>query len=171
MLDAGAAPLAILGAVLLINLRLVAYATSISPQWRTAPLPWKLIASYVFVDPAYVIATQRAKQPDAPASDRYLRSYYTGAAATLWVTWLVWCGLGVTLGSQVTHVVPAQTLADLMLVSMLAMLARDLGTRIAAAAGLGLGGPALLLPAGSGTTVAAVAACGIAASLAWRRLT
>jgi predicted branched-subunit amino acid permease len=171
MLDAGAAPLAIVGVIILINLRLVAYATSMSPLWRTAPVWWKLAASYIFIDPAYVIATERARRSDLPIAEKDLRQYFAGAAVTLWLTWLVWCGLGVTLGSQVTRVVPTSSLADLMLVSMLAPLAKDLGTRTAAIGGVVLALPALLLPGGSGPTVAAATAVLIAAWVVWRRLT
>lgn len=43
MVDNGAAPVAMFGAVLLINLRMVAYATALSPQWRSAPVWWKAL--------------------------------------------------------------------------------------------------------------------------------
>jgi predicted branched-subunit amino acid permease len=168
MLDEGAAPLAIVAIIAMISLRLVAYSTTMSPHWRGAPRWWTAVASYVLVDPAYLIATQRRARPER-RDERWHRRYYLGAAVTLWVTWLINCGIGVTLGAHLAGHVPAGVLADLMLVSMAAALARDLGSRVAVTVALVLGVPAVLLPAGTGATVVALVAMATAA-IAERRL-
>ncbi|MCZ4609914.1 AzlC family ABC transporter permease [Streptomyces sp. Lzd4kr] len=166
MYEAGAAPAVIILAVAMISLRLVAYSTALSPLWRTAPTWWKALAANVLVDPSYVIAMQQVERDGAPQDARALqwhRRYYLGAALTLWVTWPIGCGIGVALGAQAVRLLPMGTLADLMLVCMLGLLVKDYGTRVAGGAGLVLGVPAVVLPAGMGPAVAALAAVAMAA--------
>lgn len=164
MLDVSAAPVSIIAAILLINVRLVGYSTALTPGWRTAPRWWTALASYVLVDPAYVIATEARSDERSSRSVRWHRQYYLGAAGTMWATWLVICGAGVLLGTTVGDLIPATVLADLMLVSMVVILAQDRGTRVAAAAGLSFGIPAVLAPGGLGVTIATLLAVAVAAA-------
>lgn len=160
LLGAGASPVVVVATVALVNLRLLGYATAMSPHWRGASRRWTAGASYVLIDPSYLIATERRERAirDGEAlDDRWHRQFYLGAAGTLFLTWPLVCAVGVTVGSRVP-LLPTGALADLMLVSMVAAVARDAGSRVAAAVAFGVGFPAVLLPGGTGTTVAAAVA-------------
>src|SRR5262245_9661773 len=59
MLDAGAAPVAVIVTVLVISLRFVLYSAALAPYWRNTPLWWRLLGGYLLVDPSFVVGIER----------------------------------------------------------------------------------------------------------------
>jgi branched chain amino acid efflux pump len=160
MLDAGAAPAAVVVTVALVNLRLLAYAAVLAPVWRTADRRWTALACYLVLDPVYVVVTDPRLSPGGPAHGAdvgWHRRFHLGAGALTWVAWVAACGAGTLLGPAVGTLLPVGTVVDLMLGAMVAMLVRDRGTAAAAAAGLAIGLPAAALPAGAGPVLAGLA--------------
>jgi predicted branched-subunit amino acid permease len=163
-LESGSPVVVLVAVVLLVNARMVAYAASLSPTWRTAPWWWTAVASYLLIDPAYLIGTEQEQSgpTEDPAVLHRRRAHYLGAAATLWITWLVNCALGVVLGGRLTAFLPAAVIAELMLGCIVALLISSRATRVAAVTGFTLGLPAALLPSSVGAPVAALLAIGVA---------
>jgi branched chain amino acid efflux pump len=97
MLDAGVAPIAVVAAALIINLRLIFYSATMACYWRGTPWWWRLLAAYLLVDPSLAVGL-----------DGYGRlvdrgrghAYYFGGAALLWVSWLAAIGVGATVGAD-----------------------------------------------------------------------
>lgn len=171
LVDAGASAALVIGIVVLINARMVAYAAALSPAWRTAPPWWTAMASYVLVDPAYLISTEHgpARATDEPEVHRRQRQHYLGAAVTLWLTWLVNCAVGVIVGGRLSAYLPGGLVGELMLASIVAMSMSSSASRLAASLGFALGVPAALLPFSLGAPLACLTAIAVTASLTGRR--
>jgi predicted branched-subunit amino acid permease len=101
----GAAHLAVLGVLahgsgwaaaaavgLLVNARLTAYATSMAPQWRSAPGGQRVLAALMLTDVAWALARDRREGH---------RQFYLGAAGTLFVGWPALVTVGVVAGHWV----------------------------------------------------------------------
>lgn len=166
LLGQGAGVALLLGTVALVNLRLAAYGASLAGHWRSAPRWWRLVASYLLVEPSYAVASEDLETGGDPLRHRW---YYLGAGVTLWVGWQVVTLVGLLGGERVTHVVPADVALVLALLGMLVPMARRSGdAALAAAVGL-LGGLVFAgLPLGTGTLVAGAGGV-VAASVAKRR--
>lgn len=107
MLGAGAAPVAVIMTVIVINLRLVIYSAAMAPYWRGMPLWWRLLGGYLLVDPSFVVGIQRygrgrdARPPEPARPDRRgAHAYYLGGAMALWVAWIASITLGATAGGR-----------------------------------------------------------------------
>ena len=55
MLDAGAAPIVVVVAALVINIRLLLYSATMAPYWRGTPWWWRLLAAYLLIDPSLAV--------------------------------------------------------------------------------------------------------------------
>jgi predicted branched-subunit amino acid permease len=139
---------------LLINMRLAAFATSMVPEWRTAPLRLRLIAAVMLVDAPWALSRGRAD-----------RNFFLGAAAALFVAWPVMVTAGMLLGGwlsalAVTGILPALSLGALVVprlrVRPIAWAACGAVVTALATAGLPAG-TSLALCAAVGCTVATVA--------------
>jgi predicted branched-subunit amino acid permease len=132
LLESGGPVVVLVAVVLLVNARMIAYAASLSPTWRTAPWWWTAVASYLLIDPAYLIGTGQgqAGPTDDPAALHRRRQHYLGAAVTLWITWLVNCALGVVLGGRLAAFLPSAVIAELMLGCIVALLISNRATRV-----------------------------------------
>jgi predicted branched-subunit amino acid permease len=51
MLDAGAAPVVVVAAALIINIRLIFYSATMARHWRGTPWWWRFVAAYLLIDP------------------------------------------------------------------------------------------------------------------------
>jgi predicted branched-subunit amino acid permease len=99
---------------LLVNARLTAYAAAMAPQWRGASWRQRWAAGVVLTDASWALA--RARTHD-------YRSYYFGAALTLFVGWPVLVSVGVLVGDQLSaspaaHLLPALTLGTLVVTQL-----------------------------------------------------
>jgi predicted branched-subunit amino acid permease len=55
MLNAGAAPLVVVAAALVINVRLIFYSATMARHWRGTPRWWQFLAAYLLIDPSFAV--------------------------------------------------------------------------------------------------------------------
>jgi predicted branched-subunit amino acid permease len=115
LLDSGAATLAVIGTVLVINLRLVLYSAALSRYWRHTPLWWRLLAGYLLIDPSFVVGERRYGD-DRAAPGGPAHAFYLGAALALWAGWLVAVGAGAVAGAVVPPGLHLELLVPLYLI-------------------------------------------------------
>jgi branched chain amino acid efflux pump len=160
MLDAGAAPLAVIATVLLINIRLFLYSAAMAVHWRGTPLWWRLLAGYLLVDPSFVVGINRYGQPGN--RDR-AHAHYLGAAILLWVTWLAAIAAGATAGTQLPGWLQLEFLIPLYLVGQVVPKLHPGATRRAAVTAAAVAASAIAAPMHLGLAIGIVT--GIAAGL------
>ena len=95
MLDAGAAPVVVVAAALIINIRLIFYSATMARHWRGTPWWWRLVAAYLLIDPSFAVGLDGYRRL---GRDR-AHAYYLGGAVLLWVSWLAAIGAGATVGA------------------------------------------------------------------------
>jgi len=116
LLNAGAATVAVIVTVLVINLRLVLYSAAMANYWRGTPLWWRLLAGYLLVDPSFVVGIERyAVEPDR----RRAHMHYLGGAIVLWFGWLAAMAVGATVGASVPSGLHLEMLVPLFLIGEL----------------------------------------------------
>ena len=91
LLDAGATVPVIVGVTLLINLRVALYSADLAPHWRGTGRGWKVLASYLIVDPSYAVGQEGYARHGATVTGH---AYYLGAALALWVGWQIEVAIG-----------------------------------------------------------------------------
>ena len=96
MLDAGAAPVVVVTAALIINIRLIFYSATMARHWRGTPWWWRLVAAYLLIDPSFAVGLDGYRR----LADRgRAHAHYFGGAVLLWVSWLAAIGAGATAGA------------------------------------------------------------------------
>lgn len=148
---------------LLINARMVAYAASLAPHWRTASARSRVAAAAMLTDATWGLTHNH---PSDSAAVR--RRFYFGAGLTLWFAWPAFVTMGVLLGGWVQDV-PVATLLPTMTLG--AMVVPQLRTRPGLAAGTAATGVAAAtagMDGGLALALAAAAGAG-AAGLVHRR--
>jgi branched chain amino acid efflux pump len=95
MLDAGAAPVVVVAAALIINIRLVFYSATMARHWRSTPWWWRLVAAYLIVDPSVAVGLDGYRRLGPGRA----HAHYLGGAVLLWVAWLAAIGAGATVGA------------------------------------------------------------------------
>jgi predicted branched-subunit amino acid permease len=161
MLDAGASPVAVIIAALLINARLIFYSAAMAPHWRGTPMWWRLLAGYLLVDPSFVVGVDRYRQSgDRPGA----HAHYLGAGLVLWVTWLAAIAVGAVAGVRLPGWLHLEFLVPLYLVGQVVPRLASASTRRAAVIAAAVAVLAVAAPMHLGIPVAIVA--GIAAGLA-----
>lgn len=159
LLDEGAAPLVVVGTVLAVNARLVAYSGAMAPWWHGTSRGFRTLAAYVLVDPTYAVGDDGYRRH---ADRRHGHAHYLGAAAVLWVAWLAAVAVGIVAGGAVPD---PDLLALVVPLYLIAEVARTVATRPAVAAAVvgavaGLAGSSLPFHTG----VAVAIAAGVAAA-------
>jgi predicted branched-subunit amino acid permease len=130
LLDAGAAPVVVVIAVLAINLRLVMYSASMTPHWAGTPRRWQALAAYLLVDPSFAVG---AAGYDTIADRRRAHRHYLGGGITLWVAWLLAIAIGATAGTGLPRSLQLEMVIPLFLVGEVVTKVRDRATAAAAA--------------------------------------
>src|SRR6516165_4573654 len=95
MLDAGAAPVVVVTAALIINIRLIFYSATMARYWRGTPWWWRLVAAYLLVDPSVAVGLEGYRRLGRGRG----HAHYLGGAVLLWVSWLAAIGAGITAGA------------------------------------------------------------------------
>jgi branched chain amino acid efflux pump len=142
---------------LLINARMVAYAASLAPHWRTASARSRVAAAAMLTDATWGLTVNH---PSDSAAGR--RRFYFGAGFTLWLGWPAFVTVGVLLGRWVQHVpvatlLPAMTLGALVVPQLRTrpgLTAGAVATGVAAVTSGLDGGLALVLAAAAGASAA-----------------
>ena len=162
MLDAGAAPVVVVAAALIINIRLIFYSATMARHWRGTPWWWRLVAAYLLIDPSLAVGLDGYRRL---GRDR-AHAYYLGGAVLLWVCWLIAIGIGAVAGTGLPAWLHLEFVIPLYLVgqviSRLADPSRRRAIFVAAAVAL------LALPAPLQLGIALAIAAGIAAGLTAR---
>jgi predicted branched-subunit amino acid permease len=97
MLDAGAAPVAILVSALLVNARVIMYGAALAPWFREASVRERLLVAFPLIDPTFFVSSARFERGDLDQRDRL--AYYAGAATTLMLAWMVVQAVGIAAGA------------------------------------------------------------------------
>ena len=95
MLDAGAAPVVVVTAALIINIRLIFYSATMARHWRGTPWWWRLVAAYLLVDPSVAVGLNGYRR----LSPGRAHAHFLGGAVLLWVCWLAAIGVGATVAA------------------------------------------------------------------------
>jgi predicted branched-subunit amino acid permease len=166
MLDAGAAPVAVVVTALVINLRLVLYSAAMASFWRGTPLWWRLLGGYLLVDPSFVVGFDRyAADPER----RRGHAHYLGGAVVLWVGWLVAIAVGATAGARLPDGLHLELLVPLFLIGEIVPKLRVRRTRRATLVSAAVAVACLAVPLHLGIAVGIVA--GVAVGFAPVRTT
>jgi predicted branched-subunit amino acid permease len=150
-----ATPALVVAAGVLINLRLLVYATGLASLWAGSPRLMRLGAAAMVVDALWLLVERRA---GAGGSLRMRRAHYFGCGATLAVAWLLAVTAGAAVGSAPAATAHLGVAVPLCLVSMVVPHLRAPGGWAAVSAA----GAATLAtrswPAGSGLILSMVVA-------------
>jgi branched chain amino acid efflux pump len=95
MLDAGAAPVAVVAVALIINVRLIFYSATMARHWQGTPWWWRLVAGYLLVDPSVAVGLEGYRRLGRERG----HAHYLGGAVLLWVSWLAAIGAGAAAGT------------------------------------------------------------------------
>lgn len=82
----------------IINLRFLLYSASLAPHLRSANAKLKPLLAFLITDQAYVVSILEFESKQKRPHKHW---YYFGAAALMWLTWLVGIVAGALLGAQV----------------------------------------------------------------------
>ncbi len=112
LLDAGAAPVVVIGAALAINLRFVLYSATMAPHWRGMPRWWQGLAASLLVDASVAVGVDGyARTADRRRGHRR----YLGGAGLLWVAWMTAIALGASLGARLPEALHFELVIPLFL--------------------------------------------------------
>jgi predicted branched-subunit amino acid permease len=164
LLRSGSSLVAVIGAALLINVRLLVYSSALAPLWRSARWPVKLLAAATVIDPTWMLAERRAAEPGSVAERR---AHYAGAAICLTLGWVIWVTAGAVLGAVAQSAAPLAVAIPLCLTAIVAPHLHAAGGVAAIAAACGTALATSTWPAGYGIPVAMAAAA--AAGGLWTR--
>ncbi len=95
MLDAGAAPVVVVAAALIINIRLILYSATMARHWRGIPWWWRFVAAYLLIDPSFAVGLEGYGRL---VERGRAHAHYLGGAVLLWASWLAAIGVGATVG-------------------------------------------------------------------------
>lgn len=168
LLDTGAAPVIVIGAVLAINLRFVLYSATMAPHWRGMPRWWQGVAASVLVDASVAVGVDGY----AGAGDRTRgHRHYLGGAAVLWIAWMTAMALGATLGARLPGALHLELVIPLFLAGEVAarITSRAAAHAAVTAACVGALGVAAPFHLGPMLAVGAGVAVGLLADRRWAR--
>jgi predicted branched-subunit amino acid permease len=112
MLNAGAAPIVVVAAALIINVRLIFYSATMARHWRGTPRWWQFAAAYLLIDPSLAVGLDGYERL---GRDRG-HAHYLGGAVLLWVSWLAAIGVGATVGAGLPTWLHLEFVAPLFLI-------------------------------------------------------
>jgi predicted branched-subunit amino acid permease len=98
MLHAGAAALAVVGSVAVVNARMLLYAAALEPRFRGQPQWFRWLAVHFVVDQTFALATAREDLTDPGI----FRRYWLALGGMLTATWTGLVALGVVLGPRLS---------------------------------------------------------------------
>jgi predicted branched-subunit amino acid permease len=165
LLDAGAAPVVVVLAVVAINLRLVLYSATMATHWAGAPAGWQALGALLLIDPSFAVGAEAYEQePDR--SSAHLR--YAGGAVVLWAAWLLAIGIGASAGTGLPAGLRLDLVIPLFLVGELAHRLDDRTMRQAAGVAAAVAIAAATAPLHLGPLLAMIAGIAVATRTAGR---
>lgn len=159
MLGRGAAGVAIVSTVAVINARSLFYSASLRSTLRNQPRWFRWAGPYLLVDPLFALVSEHSgAYREDPAG---LRGYYLGAGGGIWATWLVFIAAGIALGSSVPVGPGQRYAASALLIGFLVPAVRSRSSLCAVIVAVGVaatveGSLGLLLAGGCGALAGAL---------------
>jgi len=160
-----ASALVVVASVAVINLRIGLYSAAMAPHWRGTSRAWRLLASYLLIDPSFAVGSQSY---DGSRSKREAHLHYLGAALVLWVGWLVVTGHGVTVGAVLPAELRLESIGPLYIAALVVMAIRTRAVAVAVGVAVVAAVLASMLPLHLGPAVGMVAGL-LAGSMMLRR--
>ena len=162
LLRGGAGVAVVVTSVLVINARLILYGSSLAPHWSGTGLGFRAAASYLVVDPSFVVGMHRYhKEP------RGGHTHFLAAGITLWVAWQAAMVAGLALGGGVPGWLSLERAVPLFLLAELVRVVKSRPALNAAVIGAAAAVVGSRLPLHGGVLVGAVA--GVTAALVSER--
>ena len=167
LLGDGAPVAVVVLTVLVINLRMLMYAASLSPHLADIPLGRRAAGAYLLTDQAYAVSIVEFRHDTSP-DHRW--QYYLGAALTLWVPWQLSTVTGALVGTSLPEGLPLGFAVPLMFLALLVPAITDRPTLAAAVTSATIATVGAGLPSNLGMLLGALAgiAVGTTVSLARR---
>jgi 4-azaleucine resistance transporter AzlC len=156
LLGDGAPVVVVVLTVLVINLRMLMYAASLSPHMADVPLRRRALGAYLLTDQAYAVSITEFQEPSS-AEHRW--GFYLGAAVTLWLPWQLSTVTGAVVGASLPDAVPLGFAVPLMFLALLVPAVTDRATLAAAVTSATLATLGAGLPSNLGMLLGAL--CGI----------
>ena len=158
LLASSASAAVVVASVAVINLRIGLYSAAMAPHWRGTSTLWRLVASYLLIDPSFAVGT---RSYDGSRPQRQAHLHYLGGALVLWVGWLTVLGIGITAGAALPSQLRLDSIGPLYLVALVVMQVRAAAARAAVTVAVGVAvvtaGLASLLPLHLGPAAGMVA--------------
>jgi predicted branched-subunit amino acid permease len=162
LLDGGTAGAVAVLAALLINARLLVYGAGLAQWFPTTSTRGRLLLAIPLIDQLYLTTTTEFQA--ANRDERARRRFYAGAAAHLWIAWIVAQTGGVLLGRGVPSWLGLDAASPIALSGLLAVsVSSRAASRAALAAGVVMAATA---PLGMPSLLIVAMAAGIASG--WR---
>lgn len=98
LLAAGTPAVVLIATTFIINLRHMLYSATLSPDAEHLSPHWKWLLAYLLTDEAF--APTAVHYADRFVSLEHKHWFWLGSGLTLWLTWQIFTGLGIFLGSQ-----------------------------------------------------------------------
>lgn len=84
----------------IVNLRHLLYSVSLVPYVKNLPQRWKVPLAFGLTDEAFAVVIRRYESPDASPFKHW---YYFGAAIAMYLNWLLFTFVGITLGQIIPN--------------------------------------------------------------------
>lgn len=157
LLAGSASAWVVVASVAVINLRLGLYSAVLAPHWRGTSKAWRLLASYLVIDPSFAVGTASY---DGSRSRRRAHLHYLGGALVLWAGWLTALGTGVTAGTVLPPGLRLESIAPLYIVTLVVLASRSRAAKVGVAVAVAASVLASLLPLNLGPAVGMLAGLG-----------
>jgi predicted branched-subunit amino acid permease len=154
LLASSASAAVVVASVVVINLRLGLYSAAMAPHWRGTSKAWRLVATYLLIDPSFAVGAQSY---DGSRAKRQAHLHYLGGALVLWVGWLTVIGVGVTAGAAMPPELRLDSIGPLYIVALVVMSVRTAAAKVAVAVAVVTAVLASLLPLHLGPAVGMLA--------------
>lgn len=157
LIGRAAAPLVIVFAIFMVNLRHALYSATLAPHFAWLPRRTRAVIAWLLTDEAFAVTSTRLSS----TSREDLQGYYLGSGLALWAAWQLSTAAGILFGARIPE---SWTLDFLLPLTFLVLLIPALTDRPAWVAAGSAAVLALLLhnlPYGMGLVLATVLAVGI----------
>ena len=166
LLGEGAAVPVVVLTVLVINLRMLMYAASLSPHLADVPLRRRAAGAYLITDQAFAVSIDEFREPSGPEHRWW---FYLGAASTMWLPWQLSTITGALIGTSLPDSLPLGFAVPLMFLALLVPAVTDRPTVAAAVTSATIATLGAGLPSNLGMLLGAVAGIAVGTSVAlWR---
>ncbi|MEF8808358.1 AzlC family ABC transporter permease [Natronomonas sp.] len=167
LLGQDAPALIVVVTALVINLRMTMYSASIAPHFRGLSTRLRAALAYLLTDQAYALSITRFRTDD----DIDRAAYYLGAAAPLWVVWVICTAVGIVVGAQVPESLPLGFAVPLTFLALLVPSITDSPSALAAVVGGSIATFGADLPLNLGLITGAVVGivAGLVVEAGWKR--